>query len=108
MSDWLGVSLPLGRHSIMNGIGISMSATRPEVEDGAIALIAFSQKSVELSDWGHLQTRTLFESVPAWADRKVITVIEWQKKFKASKKNSRDAFAAYYGVEELWQILMPR
>jgi hypothetical protein len=38
----------------------------------------------------------------------VITVIEWQKKFKASKKNSRDAFAAYYGVEELWQILMPR
>ena len=108
MSAWLGVSLPLGRHSIMNGIGILMSATRPEFEDGANALIAFSQKSVELSDWGHLQTRTLFESVPAWADREVITVIEWQKKFKASKKNSRDAFAAYYGVDELWQVLMPR
>ena len=34
MAEWLGVSLPLGRHSIMNGIGISMSATRPEFEDG--------------------------------------------------------------------------
>jgi hypothetical protein len=108
MSEWLGVSLPLGRHSIMNGIGISMSATRPEFEAGVSALIAFSQKSMALSDWGHLQTRTLFESVPAWAERKVITVIEWEKKFKASKKNSQSAFASYYGVDELWQVLMKR
>ena len=85
-----------------------MSATRPEFEDGATALIAFSQKSVELSDWGHLQTSALFESVPKWADRKVITVIEWEKKFKASKKHSCAAFAAYYGVDELWQVLMRR
>ena len=108
MTEWLGVSLPLGRHSIMNGVGISMSATRPEFEDGASELIAFSQKSVELFDWGQLQTRALFESVPAWAERKVITVIEWEKKFKASKKHSRAAFAAYYGVDELWQVLMRR
>jgi hypothetical protein len=101
MSEWLGVSVPLGRHSIMNGIGIPISATRPEFEAGAKALIAFSKKSMALSDWGHLQTRALFESVPAWADRKVITVIEWEKKFKASKKNSRAAFAAYFGVDEL-------
>jgi hypothetical protein len=32
-------------------------------------------------------------------------VIEWEKRFKASKKHSRTAFAAYYGVEELWQVL---
>jgi hypothetical protein len=86
----------------MNGIGIPISATRPEFEAGANALIAFSQKCMALSDWGHLQTRALFESVPEWADRKVITVIEWEKKFKASKKNSRAAFAAYFGVDELW------
>jgi hypothetical protein len=92
----------------MNGIGIPLSATRPEFEAGASALIAFSQKSMALSDWGHLQTRTLFESVPAWAERKVITMIEWEKKFKASKKNSRAAFAAYYGVDELSQVLTKR
>jgi hypothetical protein len=46
--------------------------------------------------------------VPAWAERKVITMIEWEKKFKATKKHSRAAFAAYYGVEELWQVLMRR
>jgi len=108
MSEWLGVSLPLGRHSIMNGIGISLSATRPEFEAGANALIAFSRKSMALSDWGHLQTRALFESVPSWAERKVITMIEWEKKFKTSKKNSRVAFAAYYGVDELSQVLMRR
>lgn len=83
-------------------------APRPEFEAGASALIAFSKKSMALSDWGHLQTCALFESVPAWADRKVITVIEWEKKFKAAKKHSRAAFAAYYGVDELWQVLMQR
>jgi hypothetical protein len=46
--------------------------------------------------------------VPAWAERKVITMIEWEKKFKASKKYSRVAFAAYYGVDELSQVLMRR
>jgi hypothetical protein len=92
----------------MNGIGIPLSATRPEFEAGATALIAFSQKSMALSDWGHLQTRALFESVPAWAERKVITMIEWEKKFKASKKHSRTAFADYYGVDGLSQLLMRR
>ena len=92
----------------MNGIGIPLSATRPEFEAGASALIAFSRKTMALSDWGHLQTRALFESVPAWADRNVIMVFEWEKKFKATKKHSRAAFAAYYGVAELWQVLMRR
>jgi hypothetical protein len=46
--------------------------------------------------------------VPVWAERKVITMIEWEKNFKATKKRSRAAFAAYYGVEELWQVLMKR
>jgi hypothetical protein len=46
--------------------------------------------------------------VPVWAERKVIRMIEWEKKFKATKKHSRAAFAAYYGVEELWQVLMRR
>ena len=108
LSEWLGMSLPLGRHSIMNGVGIPISATRPEFDAGAASLIAFSQKSMALSDWGQLQTRALFESVPTWSERKVITVIEWEKRFKASKKHSRTAFAAYYGVDELWQVLTPR
>ena len=103
-----GVSLPLGRHSIMNGVSIPMSASAEVQAQAASALIAFSKKSMALSDWGHLQTRALFESVPVWAERKVITMIEWEKKFKATKKRSRAAFAAYYGVEELWQVLMKR
>ena len=70
MSEWLGVSLPLGRHSVMNGIGISMSATRTEYEAGASALIAFSQMSMALSVRGHRQTRALLVYCPAWAEAK--------------------------------------
>jgi hypothetical protein len=92
----------------MNGVSIPMSASAEVQAQAASALIAFSKKSMALSDWGHLQTRALFESVPVWAERKVITMIEWEKKFKATKKHSRAAFAAYYGVEELWQVLMKR
>jgi hypothetical protein len=47
-------------------------------------------------------------SVPAWVDHKVITVIDWQKKFRATKKHSLAAFAAYYGVDELWKVLKAR
>ena len=70
--------------------------------------IVLPQQGIGLAESGQPQLRALFESVPAWAGRKVITVIEWEKKFKASKKHSQAAFAAYYGVEELSQLLLKR
>ena len=101
----LGFSLPLGRHSIMNGVSVPISAVGDELAESTEALIAFVAKSVAISDWGLLQARELFESVPEWAKETHIPIAVWQKKFKASKEKSLAAFQNYYGVNELSDLL---
>jgi len=99
-----GFGLALGRHSIMNGLGIPMSASREELDAGVRELIAFSLATCELSDWGILRVRELFESVPAWSDEELIPISEWQKKFKSTRKTSLEAFRLYYGVDLLLDL----
>jgi hypothetical protein len=101
----LGFSLPLGRHSIMNGFSVPVSAVGDELAAGAEALVAFIAKSVAISDWGSLQARELFESVPEWAKEDHISLEVWQKKFPASKEKSLAALRNYYGVKDLSDLL---
>lgn len=101
----LGFSLPLGRHSIMNGFSVPISAVSDELAEGVDALLAFVKKSVAISDWGLLQARELFESVPEWAKEEHIALEVWQKKFKASKEKSLRALENYYGVNDLSDLL---
>jgi len=101
----LGFSLPLGRHSIMNGFSVPVSAVGDELAAGAEALVAFIAKSVAISDWGLLQARELFESVPEWAKEDHISLEVWQKKFPASKEKSLAALRNYYGVKDLSELL---
>ena len=101
----LGFSLPLGRHSIMNGFSVPVSAVGDELAAGADALVAFIAKSVAISDWGLLQARELFESVPEWAKEDHIPLEIWEKKFKASKEKSLVALQNYYGVKKLTDLL---
>ena len=101
----LGFSLPLGRHSIMNGFSVPASAVGKELAAGADSLVAFVNKSVAISDWGLLQARELFESVPQWAKEDYVPLEVWQKKFKASKEKSLDALQKYYGVKTLADLL---
>jgi hypothetical protein len=101
----LGFSLPLGRHSIMNGFSVPVSAVGDELAAGAEALVAFIAKSVAISDWGSLQARELFESVSEWAKEDHISLEVWQKKFKPSKEKSLAALRNYYGVKDLSELL---
>jgi hypothetical protein len=101
----LGFSLPLGRHSIMNGVSVPVSAVGDELAAGADALVAFIARSVAISDWGLLQARELYESVPEWAKETHVPIALWQKKFKASKEKSLGAFQNYYGVNDLSDLL---
>ena len=101
----LGFSLPLGRHSIMNGFSVPVSAVGEELADGAETLVAFMAKSVAISDWGLLKAREMFESVPVWAKESHISLEVWQKKFPASKENSLAALRNYYGVKKLTDLL---
>jgi len=99
-----GFGLALGRHSIMTGLGIPGSASKEELDAGVRELIAFARATCELSDWGILRVRELFESIPAWSDEKLIPISEWQKKFKSTRKTSLEAFRLYYGVDLLLDL----
>jgi hypothetical protein len=89
----------------MNGFSVPVSAVGDELAAGAEVLVAFIAKSVAISDWGLLQARELFESVPEWAKEDHISLEVWQKKFKASKEKSLAALQNYYGVKDLSELL---
>jgi hypothetical protein len=99
-----GASLPLGRHSIMNGIAISIHATGSEQEEGIIEMLSFLDKAQSLSDWGDLQARTLFESIPMWRNQPFIQLKRWEEKFALSKvkatSRSVRMFKDYLRIED--------
>ncbi len=98
-----GVSLPLGRHSIMNGFGIPMKASREVQEAASKDLLRSVNKAGDISDWGTLQARVLFESVPMWRNEPYILLSTWEAKFHLSKvkatSRSVQAFKDYLRVD---------
>ena len=100
-----GFSLALGRHSIMNGISIPLREKITADDQRVVDLLNFANFSVALSDWGILRARQLFESVPEWEPLKVVSLEDWQKKFKSSRETSLAALKNYYGVKEFSDLL---
>jgi hypothetical protein len=103
-----GVSLPLGRHSIMNGVSIPMSASAEVQAHAAEKLIAFVAVAGAISDWGALQARALFESVPVWQREPYVKQSVWEAKFKLSGSRattrSVDAFKGYLRVDSFEEL----
>lgn len=100
-----GFSLALGRHSIMNGISIPLKEKLAADDPRYAEMINFVNFSVTLSDWGILRARQVFESVPEWNLLKVVSLEDWQKKFKSNRKTSLAALKNYYGVKEFSDLL---
>jgi hypothetical protein len=48
-------------------------------------MLNFLDKAQSLSDWGDLQGRTLFESIPPWRKEPFIRLQRWVEKFALSK-----------------------
>ncbi len=100
-----GISLPVGRHSIMNGIALSLAAKGAEQKEGVERLLRFVEEAGSIEDWGLLQARTLFESVAVWKFRTEILRSEWEERFHLSKvkatSRSVAAFKGYLGVVSL-------
>ena len=88
LKDRYGASLPLGRHSIMNSIGIPLSATKRIQEEAAKEMLHFLDVAGRISDWGTLQARVLFESVFSWRHEPYIKIDKWEAKFALSKVKS--------------------
>ena len=103
-----GVALPLGRHSIMNGLAIPIHATKRVQEEAATELLHFLDVVGSISDWGHLQARELFESVPMWRKEPFVRLERWEEKFHLStvKAMSRSvmAFKQYLRIDDFAEL----
>jgi hypothetical protein len=92
----------------MNGLGIPMHATKRVQEEAAKELLHFIDVAGSISDWGTLQARLLFESVPMWCKEPYIKRGVWEAKFHLSvvKATSRSVqvFKDYLRVESLDEL----
>ena len=109
LASTYGVSLPLGRHSFMNGIAIPLNVAKRIQEEKTTELLHFIDVAGSISDWGTLQARVLFESVPMWRKEPYIKVSVWEAKFHLSvvKATSRSvqAFKDYLRVDNFEEEL---
>ena len=92
----------------MNGLGIPMNATKRIQEEAAKDLLQFLDVAGSISDWGALQARLLFESVPMWRREPYIKVSVWEAKFHLSKvkatSRSVQAFKDYLRVSDFEEL----
>ena len=93
----------------MNGIAIPIHATGSEQEEGIAEMLNFLDKAQSLTDWGDLQARTLFESVPMWRKEPFIQLKWWEGKFALSKvkatTRSVQMFKDYLQIDDFEELV---
>lgn len=95
-SVWGFRPFALGRHSLMNGIGVRGGAP-PEVRDQQIARLAeFGRCDNRLRAWRTYEYQRLADSFDPFAD---IPLRLWQQQWPPSRLASRDAFARLIGPD---------
>lgn len=98
-----GISLPLGRHSIMNGLSIPLHGAKIEQDLFITQLLKSIELAESLSEWGTAEARALFDSVPKWRKKTHILLSDWEAKFHLTsvRATSRSvvAFKKFLGVE---------
>ncbi|UHJ57095.1 hypothetical protein LT337_09855 [Mycolicibacterium fortuitum] len=82
--------LPLGRHSIMNGVAIRSGANVAEVEQQATGMVQLVQRQRGLHTWHDEEFRRLATAFGADED---VPLREWQARWPSSRDTSKDAFA---------------
>ncbi|MDA4100405.1 hypothetical protein BST34_09680 [Mycolicibacterium monacense DSM 44395] len=93
---WGFRSFALGRHSLMNGIGVRSSA-QPDVRARQIARLAeFGRGDDRLRAWRRREYQRLARSFDPLAD---IPLRLWQQEWPPSRLASRDAFARLIGPD---------
>ena len=88
--------LALGRHSLMNGIGVRGDAP-PVVQKRQITqLVAFAGGDERLRDWRRQEYRRLAAAFDPLAD---VPLAAWQEQWPSGRRASADAFARIVGRE---------
>jgi hypothetical protein len=87
----------------MNGIAVPLAARDERADEAISSLLKFIETAGHLSDWGTLQARALFESVPSWRKESKISQSTWEAKFHLSKvkatTRSVQALKDFLGIE---------
>ena len=86
--------LALGRHSLMNGIGIRANASPEVVEQQKARLMEFVKGFERLRDWRRQEYRRLAAEFDPLAD---VPLRVWQQEWPPSPSTSADAFSRLLG-----------
>ena len=99
LQSWLGVRvLPLGRHSIMNGVARRISDESVEAsEEFARSFNNLGASWDSLSAWGREEARRLLSAVPQAGED--VPLDTWREHFPASVPASADAYERLLGIE---------
>lgn len=101
LSGWLGIPvLPLGRHSVMNGVILADDApSEVDKEEFAAALTGLARGWARLKNWGHAEAMGL--ACRLATDDEQVRVEAWQRRFAPSARASVDA------IERLLETPLP-
>ena len=94
----LGLKVPVGRHSIMNGVSIPIKK-KIELDDPSLTeMLGFLKKAGDLSEWGQNLVKVLYEAVPEWQGLTHVSLEGWRKKYRNSAAASLEALKKYWGL----------
>lgn len=88
--------LALGRHSLMNGIGVKGGAAPEEQEDQVRRLANFAKEHSRLADWRRDESARLARAFDPLAD---VPLRTWQRQWPPSRAASIDAFSRLLETE---------
>lgn len=84
----------LGRHSLMNGIGVRLNAPAEVAAAQVDRLVAFSRGDSRLARWKHDEYRRLADAFDPAAD---VPLTQWQLQWPPGRRLSWDAFRRLLG-----------
>jgi hypothetical protein len=92
LRGWLGIRvLPLGRHSLLNGVGLRVAEASAEQADAfAVQFEGLSLGWDTLFDWGHAEARRLADALVD--DAPDVPLTKWQRAYPPSLAASVDAY----------------
>jgi hypothetical protein len=91
-------ALPLGRHSLMNGVSLEVTdQNESHIRGFAEALSQLSHIWTGIFDWGSTERRRLADAAPIEGD--VVPLSRWLATFPSSTGHSVDAFCRFTGFE---------
>jgi len=90
-----GWKIPVGRHSVMNGIAIPMNANAATLTVGSDLLLDFIERARSLQAWGESEVRSLLDAEPKLKKLRFISIELWEKSHRPSMEKSRDALRRF-------------